>query len=206
MAINSLGKAFSIAKTNRIARKVIMIGFMAVAGTPAVFSQNASSVPRDQGGGLSIRKPEIFVTMSHTKYSMNDFIVIDVGIRNDGRDPLYVYRKIAWGFGGGLVLRLMDQTGHQVAPVVRDDTMLPPPATSNDASIFVQLTEDDFFGTRRNLLAKDLVKAPGKYSLQVEYRSPLSRKFVDPKLRQLPALWHEDESIVSHSVPFEVVP
>jgi hypothetical protein len=155
-------------------------------------------------GGKVVTQASVFLTVERTKYSLDKSMAIDVGIRNDGRDPVYVYGRIAWGYGGGLVIRIRDASGKEIAPVLRDDTMLPPPRRDDDPGIFVKLEEANFFGTRRDLPVRNLVKTPGKYSLQVEYRSPLSCGFMDRKLQQLPALWHEDESIFSNTVSFEV--
>lgn len=44
-----------------------------------------------------------------------------------------------------------------------------------------------FFGTRRELDAKNLVRRAGRYTIQVEYRAALSRAFVAPNLRVLPS-------------------
>jgi hypothetical protein len=158
-----------------------------------------------RGGRSLIQHTTLFLTIDHTKYSLSQSMVLNVGIRNDGHDPVNVYGNIAWGYGGGLVLKIKNQAGKDVIPGLHDDTMLPPPSL-DDPSIFVQLTEDNFFGTRRVLSLKDIIKSPGKYTMQVEYHSPLSCAVVDPKLQQLPALWHEDASIFSNTISFEVMP
>ena len=162
--------------------------------------------PSDRGGkALPHELTHVFLYADQAQYALSQLLVVDVGI-NDGPDPVYIYGRIAWGYGGGLVLRLRDQSGKEVAPILRDDTMLPPPSRNDDPSMFVKLIENKFFGTRREIPVPDLTKTPGKYSLQVEYRSPLFCGFVDPKLRRLPALWHEDAGILSNVVSFEVTP
>jgi hypothetical protein len=45
------------------------------------------------------------------------------------------------------VLTVKDRAGDVVVPVLLDDTMLPPPRGLDDPSIFVQLIEDNSFGT-----------------------------------------------------------
>jgi hypothetical protein len=179
----------------------LLVGAFALRASP----QSATCHRGQAEESFILGHASIFLTSGQTKVSLSQSMVINVGIRNDGKDPLYVYGNIAWGYGGGLVLRLRDQSGKGIKPVFLDDTMLPPPP-QNDPSIFIRLKEDKFFGTRRELPIADLVKTPGKYSLQVEYRSPLPCGFVDPKLQRLPALWHEDASIFSNSISFEVVP
>jgi hypothetical protein len=84
---------------------------------------------RRQRTGSALVEPErsLFLRTDRAQYSLRDSIVIDVGVRNDGREPIYVYNIMAWGFGGGLVLWLRDHDDKVIEPVMRDDTMLPPP-------------------------------------------------------------------------------
>lgn len=186
-------------------KHLVVILIFVGAFAPRGVTQRASCPGGQEGKALTHARASIFLIADRTRYALHQSLVIDAGIRNDGPDPLYVYGQIAWGYGGGLVLRLRNQSGKEIAPVLRDDTMLPPPPKDDDPSMFVALEENTFFGTRRELPVTKLVKTPGRYSLQVEYRSPLACGFVDPKLEQLPALWHEDESIFSNSVSFEVI-
>jgi hypothetical protein len=152
-------------------------------------------------------RASLFAHTDRQLYSLDQSMVIDVGILNHGPDPVYVYGCISWGYGGGLTITVRDSSGKIVGPETMDDTMLPPPKRNDDPSIFVRLKEDgDFFGAERTLPVRDIVKSPGKYTLEVEYNSPLSRSYVAEKLRKLPALWHESAAIVSKRIPFEVVP
>src|SRR5258708_4616209 len=167
---------------------LFFVATLALRGT----AQTTPCRNREEGKVVTHERISLFLIAERTRYWLRQSLVIDVGLRKDGHDPAYVYGRIAWGYGGGLVLRLKDQSGKEIAPALRDDTMLPPPLRDDDASMFVKLIENKFFGTRRELVVTDLVKTPGKYSLQIEYRSPLPCGFVDPKLQQLPALWHED--------------
>jgi hypothetical protein len=160
---------------------------------------------RSQGEKSLTQQITLFLTTDRTKYSLSQSMVLNVGIRNDGHNPVYVYGDIAWGYGGGLVLKIKDQSGNDVVPELHDDTMLPPPRL-DDPRIFVRLIEDNFFGTRRVLPLKDVIRHPGKYTLRVEYKSPLSCAIVDPTLQKLPALWHENASVFSNTVSFEVTP
>ena len=159
-----------------------------------------------QRGEPATRHATLFLTIDESTYSRSRSMVLNVGIRNDGRNPIYVYKEIAWGYGGGLVLEIKDRAGVDVIPVLWDDTMLPPPRRLDDPAIFVQLGEDNFFGTHRVLPLKDITESTGKYTMRVEYNSPLSCASVDPKLQRLPALWHEDASIFSNTVSFEIRP
>jgi len=179
----------------------------------AVFASRAGAAQNDPCSRTTARQTArgmdgvklVLVTDIKT-VSLQDSLVLDVALRNDGQEPIFVYADIGWGYGAGLVIRLRNHEGQEIGPVFRDDRMLPPPPSNDDPAIFTRLDRDNFFGTRRKLALKDLVTTPGKYTLQIEYRSPLPCRFVDPKLQRLPALWHEDASIFSNQVAIEVLP
>lgn len=149
----------------------------------------------------------VFVQTNKSSYSIFESITINAGILNAGADPIYVYGWISWGYGGGLVIHVRDASGNEIAPVVRDDTMLPPPGSDNELGLLVKLRDrGDFFGTQRTMRVRDLVASPGAYTLQVEYKSPLSCHFVGKRFKRLPVLWHEDASLFSAEVPFHISP
>jgi hypothetical protein len=170
----------------------------AARANPPLSGKERIMKPRDQ--------VKVFLITDRASPSFRDSLVIDVGLRNDGPDDVYIFQGLAWGPGGGLVLHLRNQDGAEIPPVVFDDTVMAPPRSQHDSTMFIRLEEGNFFGIRRELPLKDLVKAPGKYSLQVEYRSPASLHSFDKKLQSLPALWQEDPSIFSNEVPIDVVP
>ncbi|MEO5822725.1 MAG: hypothetical protein ABIT71_19630 [Vicinamibacteraceae bacterium] len=149
------------------------------------------------------RGAALFLRTDRSQYSLRDTIVIEVGVRNDGQQPLYVHNRMAWGMGGGLVLWLRDDHGEAIDKVLRDDTMLPPPP-EEDLSLFAKVLPGMFLGTRRAMEARNLVRKAGRYTIQVEYRSSLSREFVPPNLRALPALWMESPSIWSEKVRLDI--
>lgn len=151
----------------------------------------------------SSRNASLFLRTDRAQYSLRESIVIEVGVRNDGREPIYVYNIMAWGFGGGLVLWLRDHDDKIIDPVIRDDTMLPPPP-EGDKSILSKIGPNMFIGKRRTLEVKELVRRRGKYSIQVEYASPLVRQVVDPALQALPALWSDTPHIWSEKVILDI--
>lgn len=183
---------------------IILIVLFAFVATQSVFAKD-SYCPSDLTKNPPSEHVSLYFHINASNYPINGSIVLNAAIVNSGDNPVYVYDWISWGYGGGLVIRIRDEHGNEVAPVLRDDTMLPPPRNVNDPNIFVRLRDHgDFFGTQRRMKVADLVKFPGKYTLQIEYRSPLSCKFVGEQIRNLPALWHEDKSIFSTRVPLEV--
>ena len=164
---------------------------------------SGSNAARGQAQLPSSRNASLFLRTDRAQYSLRDSIVIDVGVRNDGREPIYVYNIMAWGFGGGLVLWLRDHDDKVIEPVMRDDTMLPPPP-AGDTSILSRLGPSMFIGDRRTLEVKLLVRQRGRYSIQVEYASPLVRQVVDPTLQALPALWSDTPHIWSEKVVLDI--
>lgn len=185
--------------------KHIAVAIFFVAAIAQNTQARSAGCPSDLYKNPPPQRASVFLRTDKGSYSLAGSLAIDAGIMNSGADPIYVYGWISWGYGGGLVIRLRNDHGKEIAPVLRDDTMLPP--ENDDSSMFVKLREGgDFFGTHREIAVKDLVKRPGKYTLQIEYRSPLSCNFVGSNLQKLPALWHEDASIFSKQVPFEVTP
>jgi hypothetical protein len=188
--------------------RFVRILFVAILGATVLYTSNgsvsaAARSRTDQGERTVTRDVRVVLTADRDKFSLEDSVTINVAIQNDGPDPVYIYRKLAWGYGGGLVLHIQDEQGAAVKPATMDDTLIPPPPPGVPA-IFVRLDEGQFFGTRRLLRLKDMLPRAGKYTWQVDYQSPLSRKFVDVKLRGLAALWHEDPSVHSNSMVFEV--
>jgi hypothetical protein len=154
-----------------------------------------------------MKRAVIFLTVDKSAYSLKQSLVVDAGIRNAGPDVIYVFNELAWGSGGGLVIQLKNQSGKEIAPVLRDDTLLPPPlADPHTNSLLLNLDEGEFFGIRRVLPISDLVRRPGKYTLQIEYRSPLFCKTADAGLHDLPVIWHEDGSLFSNIASFTVRP
>lgn len=186
-----------------------MISVVALLIAIAVLVPLAGASPQASGKERIMRpagQVKVFLITDRAAPSFRDSLVIDVGLRNDGPQDVYIFQGLAWGPGGGLVLHLRNQDGAEIPPVVFDETVMAPPRSQHDSTMFIRLEEGNFFGTRRELPLKDLVKAPGKYSLQVEYRSPVPLHFFDKKLQSLPALWQEDPSILSNEVPIEVAP
>lgn len=187
-------------------RHIFLALFFFAAFTLRGAAQSAPCQSERGGKALANKQTSLLFNIDQTTYSLSQSLVIDVGITNDGPDVVYIYGDISWGYMAGLVLTLRDESGKEIAPVLMDDTVLPPPPRNDDPTMFIKLGANNFFGTRRRLAVTELVKNPGRYSLQVEYRSPLFYRYVDPKLRRLPALWHEDPSIFSKTIMFEVTP
>jgi hypothetical protein len=103
------------------------------------------------------------------------------------------------GFGGGLQLDIVDDTGRHLPARFLSDAIVPPPM-EGDASILVRLDGGFFYGTFVNLVVKDFFPEPGRYSIRVIYKSWLRKEFVAPQLRNLPAIWEDSPEIPSEPV------
>jgi hypothetical protein len=153
----------------------------------------------------AIQQASVFLVIDRTRYSLEDEMILDVGILNNGRKPMYVYSKNGWGFNG-FMLEFTDEAGRFVDPEFIDHVPPPPETKLNDPSLFVGLETDEFFGMRGYAKLKGFLKSPGKYTLRVSYESPASCGLYGPKVRALPILWRHDPNIISNSVSFEITP
>lgn len=180
-------------------RYVEMLILAVGASTISVVAVGAAS----QNEILPLRHATVFLQTDRSEYGLGDTIVIDAGIRNEGREPIYVYNQLDWGPRAGFVLRLRDAAGRLIQPALRDDTLMPPPK-ADDAGILSRLEPATFFGLRRRMAVSDLVRRGGSYSIEAEYQSPLSRELVLPQLSTLPALWLESQILHSNSVTINI--
>jgi hypothetical protein len=169
-------------------------------GVPVAADSNA--VQRGETAKRS-KNVEIVLTGDKIKASLQDYLTLSISILNDGPDAVYVYRHLAWGYSGGLVLHVQNEKGE---PVGQLECTVPPPPPPDDPTILVLLEEGRFYGVRRRIRVDNFMPSPGRYTLRVEYWSPIPRAFVDPKLRNLTVLWHEDPSLYSNKLDLEVVP
>jgi hypothetical protein len=134
---------------------------------------------------------------------LDDRVEISCAIRNDSSGPIYVPGRLAWGFRGGCVLRLWDERGQEIEPIVRD-TLPPPPPIQAFGEIMVRLRPGHFLGIRRTVPFRHLVERPGIYKLSIEYRSPVFHRITTEVPEGHVGVWHEDGSVFSPHVTFTV--
>ena len=120
---------------------------------------------------------------------------------NSGKRDMYVLGTLEWGHSASLLFHILDDKGKEIRPrAFPDDQTF---VARGDNSAFIKLRPSHFLGTcfyaPLDLLGID---KPGKYSIFVEYRPPLSSADVD-----LHPFWgNENKSIKSSPVSIEVVP
>ena len=150
---------------------------------------------------------KVIFTCDKVKASMADSVVFDVAILNVGTDDAYVYDRLEWGEGGGLLLWFRDDRMGFFRPWV-DPPWLPP--RLDDPGLYVRLEPGRFYGLRQQWLVKNLGRGrPGSYTLWVEYEGPIFRKNVyDPKFsgRPMPECCFDFQNVKSNSVTFDAVP
>jgi hypothetical protein len=129
-------------------------------------------------------------------YALHDSITLNARVSNTGRAPVTLYSDLGWGLIAGLHLSIKDQAGRSVEPDSLDHDM-PVPSTFDDRSYYLTLRRHQYFGTLRRDSIKQLFHKPGKYTLQLTYRSPISAA-EKPMVKD--TLVREDGAIVSSPV------
>lgn len=180
----------------RIRRSIgsLSIALLFLPGSVAVTQDSSQKVP-DMAHAV-----KVIVRTDHDRYSRKDPIQISASLHNTGEQPIYIDRRMFWtGLGGGLELEITDEQGKHMPSRPFSDGLAPPPVQS-DPSILVRLDQGFFYGTSLILKAGDFFPSPGKYSIRVVYKSSLSKEFVLPQQRDLPALWDDAPQIPSEPV------
>jgi hypothetical protein len=148
-------------------------------------------------------KVKVILTCDKARVSMGDDLCMDVAIRNDGNQDVYLFQSLHWAQGGGLGPYIRDEKGKLVYFEIDPPWPPPPP---DDPTLLLCLEEGHFYGLREVRHIKDLVPGPGRYTIFVVFH-PVGGRFLLPdKLRNLPVVTMDDEPINSNKVAFEVVP
>jgi hypothetical protein len=119
---------------------------------------------------------------------------------NSGKKDVYVFGTMAWGYSASLLFHIRDASGREIKPLGFPDDLTR--AVPDDKSAFVKLLPDHFLGTDffAPLDVLNLNK-PGKYSIFMEYHSPISASEVELK----PFFGKESGTIKSNVVYVEVL-
>jgi hypothetical protein len=155
-----------------------------------------SQVPQ-RAESSSLGLINVIIWTDQGKYTLGDSVRVNVALQNTSDATTYLDRRMFWtGFGGGLKLVISDEQGNALPARVLSDAIMPPPKEA-DTSILIRLDPGFFYGTWINLLVKDFLPKPGRYSIRVIYKSWLRKEFVAPQLRDLPAIWADAPGIAS---------
>lgn len=135
-------------------------------------------------------------------YKSNDSLrLYTMLINNDYVNDIFIYGTLGWGYSASLTFTIRNASGKEIHSQIVPDA-LTPPISSDDTTAFVKLRPNHYLGT--DLVVKlDLLNMskPGKYSVLVEYHSPISS--TDVKLK--PFWGKEKPAIKSNLVWIEVV-
>lgn len=134
-----------------------------------------------------------------TSGTMNDSIVLTILVKNVGREPLFLYGKLAWGMSSSLFLVVTGENGEPV-PITYLDDEIPLSPSRGDKSLFIKLNPAHIFGTTRIDRFSRLVPKPGNYYLWVEYHGPFPRRYA----AGTPAWGLEDPRLDSNKVKIDV--
>jgi hypothetical protein len=175
----------------------LVLGFV-VSLTSQVVSakEHQASVTNKQNvSGL-----EVSIIARKGRYKLTDQIQLDVMLSNSGKEAVYIFGTLDWGYSASFILHIRDASGREVQPrgFFDDPTFTSP----DDKSGFVKLLPHHFLGTYffspLDVLNLD---RPGRYAMYVEYQSPFSATDV-----QLKPFWSKENGrIKSNIVNVEIV-
>ena len=146
-------------------------------------------------GGL-----ELSIISRKTRYKVTDQIRLEVMLSNTGKEAIYIFGTLDWGYSASFVLHIREASGKNVQPrAFFDDLTFTSP---DDKSAFVKLLPHHFLGTNffspLDVLNLD---RPGRYAIYVEYQSPFSATDV----RLSPFWGKENGRIKSNVLNVEIV-
>jgi len=114
------------------------------------------------------------------RLGVDDELALTVTLRNGGAQPLVLYRRLGWGEGGGLGLRVTDFEGTELlAPAVAEAEA--DPVLLADAGNYLMLLPQRSLQLVRHAPVAALVPGAGNYRVSVEYRSPVAAQDALPK-------------------------
>lgn len=177
--------------------------FVLMAGVP-LGVPNWSNVVRGQERNPPVPQKEtrleVSISLSKHVYKLKEQFKMLVMLMNTGKKEVYVVGTLEWGPLASFSFHIQDSSGKKIRPQAFPDDQ--PAVARDDKSSFVKLMPSHFLGTDfyapLNLLGVD---RPGKYSIFVEYHSPIPS--VDTEVR--PFWGRENDFIKSKEVFFEVV-
>lgn len=185
--------------------KVILI--LGLLFGPLVSFTNQASATREVQGGTTARQKEtdleVSLSTDKRRYKGRDRINLEVKLTNTHAvKDIFVYGTLELGHRGSFTLFQRDAMGKEVPTRVILEAVesLPEP---NDTSAFVKLLPYHFIGTDyKGSIAELNMVRPGRYTMWVEYHSPIS--VADVKVSPF---WGSENGVIkSNVVEIEVLP
>ena len=116
------------------------------------------------------------LSSNRAECALSDTLTFEAKLLNVSSQSTTVWGKLMWGYAGGFVLRILDESGTEVQPAAYDDDLLIP-SMLRDPTNFVTLAPNHLLGVLRTDRASDLFSKPGAYRIRVQYRSPVPLKY-----------------------------
>jgi hypothetical protein len=146
----------------------------------------------------NVRRLEVSIIAHKHRYTPSEQMQLDVLLTNYGKDAVYVFGTLDFGYSASLVIHIRDASGKEVQPFFDDHTFTSP----DDKSAFVKLLPRHFLGTNFFTPVDVLnMNRTGKYSIYVEYQSP----FLATEVNLNPFWGKENGRIKSNVVEVEIV-
>jgi hypothetical protein len=178
------------------------VGYAVLAGF--VLMQAIHGEPSSQSGAGK-REPDtkyglkLSVRLNRDTYTLADTPRMTVCLKNVGSSPLVLYKRMLWGASSSLFMGVDDARGKYLDQKVLHDYRDRPPFARED---FITLEPGESFEVKTPLdFEGEGLTEPGKYTVTVWYRSPVSLDFAP----QGPNVFvKESGSLQSKPVAFEV--
>jgi hypothetical protein len=185
--------------TRSVAFTGVFITALVTAFAAVAIAGHVSAQPSRVDLGLTV-----FAKPDAEAYAMSDTALIDVGLRNDSQEDVFVFHDIydiSFSFSEGLIFHVQEVGGKEIRPSVISHVPPVPIKDGDDSSLFVRLKPDHFYGIRESIALRELAR-PGRYQITVEYVSPALRPMFSARLKGLRTLWHSDGGIMAK--PFQI--
>jgi hypothetical protein len=144
---------------------------------------------------------KVVLSSARQTYSMSDRATFQVALVNTSDEQIRVYRILQWGHAAGFVLHVFDENGIEVKSRFYDD-YIPIPSTLNTSDSYIILGPDHLLGTLRTDELADWGVKPGSYTIEVEYQSPILRKYRDDD-----RFWSRDRGVLhSNRIVLQILP
>jgi hypothetical protein len=168
----------------------------------AVMFQSQAALQKNSAVKDETKRLELSIVTDRQQYNRHDKLTITAMLVNgEYIKDILVYGGLGWGHLSSLTYTIRDASGNPLHPTILADD-LPFPMRSDDTTSFVKLHPNHFLGTNyTETLDRLNLKRPGKYSVLVEYHSPISRDGVN-----LSNFWSKEDGIIqSNLVHIEVL-
>lgn len=162
--------------------KVLLLLVLAIGFLFSFASQSARTKELRENDAIKQNASdlEVFLAADRRTYKPGDRIKLEVKlINNNAVKDIFVYGTLQFGLRASFMLFRRDTKGKEI-PTRFIDTGSELPPKSNDPGAFVKLRPFHFLGKPyRSTIYMLNMERPGRYSMWVEYHSPISAADVE---------------------------